>query len=163
MDAATLAWDARLAFERLDLRATRLMARYGATLLRVALGVVFLWFGLLKVIGRSPVEALVAGTIPWAPASVVIPALGILEVALGVGLVLGLALRAVLAIFWAQLAGTFLVLVLQPAVAFQDGNPLLLTVEGEFVVKNLVLIAAGLVVGGTVRERGRSRRRAQRA
>jgi hypothetical protein len=53
----------------------------------------------------------------------------------------------------AQLLGTFLVLLVQPEVAFQDGNPLLLTVEGEFVIKNLVLITAGMVVGTTVRRR----------
>jgi len=49
-----------------------------------------------------------------------------------------------------QMAGTFLVLVLRPELAFQSGNPLLLTVTGEFVIKNLVLIAAGLVIGSTV-------------
>lgn len=54
-----------------------------------------------------------------------------------------------LAIFALQMAGTFLVLVLLPDVAFQDGNYLLLTVEGEFVVKNLVLLSAGMVVGAT--------------
>lgn len=48
----------------------------------------------------------------------------------------------------AHLSGTFLVLVTQPAVAFQDGNPLALTMTGEFVVKNVVLIAAGLVLIG---------------
>jgi hypothetical protein len=42
-------------------------------------------------------------------------------------------------------------LVVQPGIAFQDGNPLLLTVEGEFVIKNLVLITAAMVVGSTVR------------
>ena len=46
--------------------------------------------------------------------------------------------------------GTALVFVVRPEVAFQDGNPLKLTVEGEFVIKNLVLIAAALVVGSTI-------------
>ena len=45
------------------------------------------------------------------------------------------------------MAGTFLVLVMHPEVAFQDGNPFLLTVEGEFVIKNLVLLSAALVIG----------------
>ena len=60
---------------------------------------------------------------------------------------------SVLALFAAQMAGTFLVLVVQPDVAFTDGNPLLLTVEGEFVIKNLVLLSAGMVIGATVRRR----------
>jgi hypothetical protein len=42
-------------------------------------------------------------------------------------------------------------LALLPEVSFDGGNPLLLTVEGEFVVKNLVLLSAGMVVGATVR------------
>jgi hypothetical protein len=53
--------------------------------------------------------------------------------------------------FWAQMAGTFLVLIVHPSLSFQEGNPLLLTVEGEFVIKNLVLMAAGLVVGSQAR------------
>ena len=63
------------------------------------------------------------------------------------------ALRVTLGLFALQMAGTFLVLILQPDVAFQRGNPLLLTVEGEFVIKNLVLLSAGMVVGATVRRR----------
>ena len=43
-----------------------------------------------------------------------------------------------------------------PGRCFQDGNPLLLTATGEFVLKNLVLITAGLVIGSTVRDRARA-------
>jgi uncharacterized membrane protein YkgB len=57
----------------------------------------------------------------------------------------------VLALFALQMVGTFLVLIVQPDVAFQHGNPLLLTTEGEFVVKNLVLLSAGLLIGSRVR------------
>jgi uncharacterized membrane protein YkgB len=60
-------------------------------------------------------------------------------------------LRIVLALFALQMIGTFLVLVIQPEVAFQDGNPLLLTTEGEFVIKNLVLLSAGLVIGSRLK------------
>ena len=58
--------------------------------------------------------------------------------------------------FAAQMLGTFLVFLIVPDVAFRDGNPFLLTVEGEFVVKNLVLLAAGMVVGSRVRAIGES-------
>ena len=70
---------------------------------------------------------------------------------MGLGLLFGVVQRLTLFLFWLQLSGTFLVLVLRPDIAFQGGNPLLLTVEGEFVIKNIVLIAGGIVVGGTVR------------
>ena len=71
---------------------------------------------------------------------------------MGAGLLFGAALRLTLFLLWLQLAGTFLVLIVRPDIAFQHGNPLLLTTEGEFVIKNLVLIAAGLAVGSTVSE-----------
>jgi putative oxidoreductase len=71
-----------------------------------------------------------------------VPLVGAVEVVLGVGLLLGRWLPVVLAGVALQLAGTLLVLVLRPDVAFVDGNPLRLRVEGEYVVKNLVLLAA---------------------
>jgi uncharacterized membrane protein YphA (DoxX/SURF4 family) len=71
-----------------------------------------------------------------------VPLVGAVEVTLGAGLLLGRFLPVVLAGVALQLAGTLLVLVLRPDVAFVDGNPLRLRVEGEYVVKNLVLLAA---------------------
>jgi uncharacterized membrane protein YkgB len=62
-------------------------------------------------------------------------------------------LRWVLLAFVAQMVGTVLVFIVRPEVAFQHGNPLRLTVEGEFVIKNLVLLAAGLVVGASINPR----------
>lgn len=137
-------------WERLDRLMIDFMTANGTRLLRVALGITFIWFGALKVVGRSPVADLVAQTVYWLPPAFFVPFLGWWEVVVGVGLLLGVALRLVLLLFWLQMAGTFLVLVLRPELAFQSGNPLLLTVVGEFVIKNLVLIAAGLVIGSNV-------------
>jgi len=136
---------------RIDEALISLMRLHGARILRLALGVVFVWFGALKIMGRSPVADLVAATVYWVSPTWFVPLLGWWEVVVGLGLLAGIALRLTLLLFWLQLAGTFLVLVLRPDLAFQSGNPLLLTVAGEFVVKNLVLIAAGLVIGSTVR------------
>jgi putative oxidoreductase len=143
--------------DRFDRRFVELLARWGIPLLRVSLGLVFVWFGALKVFRVSPVAELVARTVYWVDPSWFVPVLGVVEVIIGVGLLAGRALRTVLALFWLQMLGTFLVLVIQPDVAFQRGNPLLLTVEGEFVVKNLVLLSAGMVVGSTVRRMRRPR------
>jgi len=137
--------------DQFDRRFVELLARWGIPLLRVSLGLVFVWFGALKVFRVSPVAELVARTVYWVDPSWFVPVLGVVEVFIGAGLLAGRALRTVLALFWLQMLGTFLVLVIQPDVAFQRGNPLLLTVEGEFVVKNLVLLSAGMVVGSTVR------------
>jgi uncharacterized membrane protein YkgB len=133
--------------ERLDERLRPLLARIGVPLLRISLGVVFLWFGLLKILDVSPVSGLVAKTIYWFDPEVVVPALGVFEVFVGACLVAGRLMRIALPLLILQMAGTFMVLVLLPDVAFRDRNPFLLTVEGEFVVKNLVLLSAALVIG----------------
>src|SRR2546426_3737937 len=128
------------------------MNAYGPRAVRISLVIVFVWFGVLKLIGRSPVAELVSHTVYWLPARVAVPLLGGWETAVGLGLLFRVAMRLTLLLFWMLLAGTFLVLVLRPEIAFQGGNPMMLTMEGEFVIKNLVLIAGGLVVGGRVRE-----------
>lgn len=145
----------RLAWERLDGFVAGFMEAYGLTLLRLALAFVFVWFGALKLADRSPVADLVADTVYWLPADFFVRFLGAWEVAIGLGLLLPVALRLTLFLFFLQMAGTFLVLVTQPGEAFQSGNPLLLTVIGEFVIKNLVLITAGLVIGSSVRQGNR--------
>jgi uncharacterized membrane protein YkgB len=138
-------------------RATVNMRRIGPTLLRVSLAVVFIWFGALKVTGTSPVENLVADTVPIVDGSWFVPLLGVFEVGLGLALLLG-AFPIVIVAMVLHLAGTFLVLITQPELAFQGGNPLLLTTEGEFVMKNLVLLAGALAITGLSPGRSRSRR-----
>jgi putative oxidoreductase len=119
----------------------------------VSLAVVFTWFGALKIMGSSPVVDLVASTVYWVDPDYFVPTLGVVEVLVGLGLVLGRALRLVLLVLTVQMAGTFLVFAILPELAFQAGNPLNLTVEGEFVIKNLVLLAAAMVVGASVEGR----------
>jgi putative oxidoreductase len=137
--------------ERLDSRVLALLERFALPMLRLSLGLVFVWFGILKVTGQTPVGQLVADTVFWLNPDWFVPLLGVFEVLVGVGLLVGRGLRLVLALFALQMIGTFLVLVVQPDVAFQDGNPLMLTTEGEFVVKNLVLLSAGLMIGSRLR------------
>lgn len=122
------------------------LRRISLPLLRCAFGVVFFWFGALKLAGVSPVGDFVAGTLPWFDRAWLVPALGLFEMAIGVGLIAGRALFLVCAILVGHLAGTFLSLFMQSDLAFQNGNPLELAGDGEFVMKNLVLIAAALVL-----------------
>src|ERR1700752_3378254 len=123
-----------------------LLAPFALPTLRVLMGLVFVWFGALKVAGTSPVGDLVARTLPWVDRDIVVPALGSVEVLLGLGLVFGLGLRLVLPFAAAHLAGTFLTFVMVPQLMFRHGDPMLLTADGEFVLKNLVLISAPLVL-----------------
>ena len=138
---------------RIDEWVVGFLRDWSLTLLRVSVAIVFIWFGALKVFDVTPVADLVADTVYWVDPDWFVPVLGVFEIVVGVGLLVRRWLRVVLGLFALQMAGTFLVLVVQPEVAFRDGNPLLLTVEGEFVIKNLVLLSAGLVVGATVRRR----------
>lgn len=126
----------------------RFLHARGPWLLQGSLGVLFIWFGLLKVVGASPVADLVATVAPAVPPRLLVPAVGAAEVVIGALLLTGLWVRVTVGLFLVQMAGTFLVLVLHPAIAFQDGNPLLLSVEGEFIAKNVVLVAAGLALAG---------------
>jgi putative oxidoreductase len=114
--------------------------------LRVLLGVLFVWFGALKVVGASPVAGIVSGTLPWADPHVTVVALGSAEVVFGAALIMRFALRLVLPLLAGHLAGTFLTFVMLPELMFHGQNPLLLTETGEFVTKNLVLIAATMVL-----------------
>jgi putative oxidoreductase len=130
---------------------TRIARRYGTTALRVTLAVTFLWFGALKITNDTPVGDFVARTVDWLPGvsgGWFVPFLGVVEVVVGTALLFGRGLRVVLPLLFAHLAGTFLALVTQPDVTFQGGNPLMLTTEGEFVIKNLILLSAFLVLYG---------------
>lgn len=145
--------------DRLDIRITRLLARLGVPALRVALGIVFLWFGALKFFPNlSPAETLAARTIEQltfgiVTADVAVPVLAAWETLIGIGLIVGRWLRAVLFLLAVQMLGTLTPLVLFPAETFTV-FPLAPTLEGQYIIKNIVLIGAAMVIGATVRGGG---------
>lgn len=124
------------------------MHTWSIPVLRVALGIVFLWFGALKIFGVSPVAELIRVSYSFFPAHSFLIFLGVWEMAIGVGLMFKITLRFFLFLLWLQMAGTFLAPLLAPHIFFIGNNPLFLTTEGEFIVKNFVLIASSLVIGG---------------
>jgi putative oxidoreductase len=147
----------RRRLEAMDNSVRERLAPLGPRLLQFSLGIVFVWFGMLKVVNASAVGGLVVATVPFADAAWFVPTLGVLEVAMGLAFVSGRFLRLVLPVFALHMAGTFLVLPMLPDVAFEQDNPLMLSVVGEFVVKNLVLLSAGIVVSsGANRPRPRN-------
>lgn len=147
-------------FDRMDRWITRRMQRYGFLLLRVSLGVVFVWFGALKPFGLSPADELVTKTLPWIPAKFLIPFLGLWEVAIGAGLIYRPLLRVALLLLFLHLPGTVLPLIVLRDVCFTH-FPYALTLEGQYIIKNLILVSAAIVVGGTVRH-GRTRHEQER-
>ena len=128
-------------------RAVEINQRVAPTLLRLALGVVFVWFGALKVVGASPVHELIAQTLPFVDAGLSVPVLGGVEIVLGLALVAGVLPRITLLVMSGHLAGTFLTFVTASELMW-SGSLFELTADGEFVVKNLVLITAALVLIG---------------
>lgn len=142
--------------DRLDRSATRWMAEQGIRLLRISLGVVFLWFGALKFFpGSSPAESLAGSTMATLSFGLLTPGaalviLAIWESLIGIGLVTGRALRVTLLLLWAQMLGTVTLLVLSPDLCFTV-VPVAPTLEGQYIIKNLVLVTAGIVIGATVR------------
>lgn len=142
----------RSLIERIDEIIIPYLRRWGVPALRISLATVFIWFGALKILGVSPVVDLVASTVYWVDPDWFVPALGVVEVLVGLGLAMNRWIRAVLLVLALQMAGTFLVFLVLPDLTFQDGNPLKLTVEGEFILKNMVLLAAAMVVGAHLDE-----------
>lgn len=135
---------------------TRWMARYGIVLLRVSLGIVFFWFGFLKFLpGLSPAEDLATRTIdvmtfglvqPW----LALPILAAWESLIGLGLITGKFMRVTLLLLFAQMGGTMTPLAFFPAETFTI-FPVAPTLEGQYIIKNLALASAGIVIGATVR------------
>lgn len=140
----------------IDLRITTWMARRGVTLTRLALGIVFLWFGAIKLVpGWSPAAALAGRTIEtitWGivPAGVGVPILAVWESLIGIGLLSGRLLRVTLLLLFVQMPGTMLPLLLFPGETFV-AFPYAPTLEGQYIIKNVVLVSAAIIVGATVR------------
>jgi uncharacterized membrane protein YphA (DoxX/SURF4 family) len=143
-------------FDRIDASITSWMARYGIVLLRVSLGIVFFWFGFLKFFpGNSAAEELAGRTIEILSFGLVKPnlslyILAVWECLIGLGLIFGVFLRATLLLLFLQMPGTITPLFLFPHESFTV-IPWAPTLEGQYIIKNLVLVSAGLVVGSTVR------------
>lgn len=143
-------------FDRIDRRITKWMACYGIVLLRVSLGIVFFWFGVLKFFpGISPAQDLATRTISVLTFGLIQPQAAIIilaawECLIGLGLIAGKFMRATLLLLFVQMLGTMTPLAFFPGEAFTR-IPYAPTLEGQYIIKNLVLISAGIVIGATVR------------
>lgn len=143
-------------FGEIDLAVVRWMARSGPPLLRISLGVVYFWFGVLKFFpGMSPAQELATRTISvlsggLVPPSISLPALATWECVIGLGFLFGRGLRVVLLLLYVQMIGTLAPLFLFPHEVFTR-IPWAPTLEGQYIIKNLVLMSAGIMLGAMVR------------
>lgn len=148
-----------ITFERIDKALTTWMARYGLLLLRLSLGLVFFWFGFLKFFpGLSPAQDLATRTIEvlsfgLLPPEVSIYILAVWECLIGLGLLVGRYMRVTLLLLFVQMLGTITPVFLFPSEVFLR-IPYAPTLEGQYIIKNMVLISAALVLGATVRGGG---------
>jgi uncharacterized membrane protein YphA (DoxX/SURF4 family) len=140
----------------LERRTTGWMARHGIALLRVSMGTVFFWFGALKFFPTfSPAHELAGRTIAALSFGLVDPALSLpllaaWECLIGLGLISGRFLRPTLVLLFLHMSGTMLPFFLFPGQLFTR-FPYATTLEGQYILKNLVLVSAAVVIGATVR------------
>ena len=118
-------------------------------LIRIPLFVIFFWFGLLKVIELSPAQGLIIDTVYWmpflSPEDWVI-VIGYWEMLIGL-FFSGKKNHFLHMLLLLQMSGTFMPLVLLPSVTFQNSNVLLPTLEGQYIIKNIIIITSAIVVG----------------
>lgn len=152
--------DPKTLFDHVDLGITAWMSKYGLLLLRLSVGIVFFWFGILKFIpALSPAQDLAIRTIDLLSFGLVaghvsIHMLAAWEVLIGLGLLTGVYMRTTLLLLFLQMIGTMTPVFLFPAEVFSK-IPYAPTLEGQYIIKNLVIISAAIVLGATVRNEKR--------
>ncbi|WP_210581231.1 DoxX family protein [Streptomyces sp. GESEQ-4] len=127
-------------------------ASFGITALRISIGIIFLWFGVPKFFpGVSPAESLAAetverltfGIIEGTPATVVT---GALETVIGLLLVSGRLPALTTMVLLGHMAGTFTPLFMFPKETWESF--FIGTLEGQYILKNLVIVSAAVVIAG---------------
>ena len=121
-------------------------------LVRIPIFIIFFWFGFLKIIDLSPAQELVQDTVYWMPflsAEMWTYVIGFWEVLIGVFFLFKKTTLIAMLLLLIQMSGTFLPLVILPEITFQDSNPFLPTLEGQYIIKNIIIITAALIIGRT--------------
>ena len=136
--------------DRADLRISEGMDRYCQPLMRYSIALIFIWFGLLKPLGMSPEAELIKRTVYWVSPQIFLPILGWWEVTIGLCLLYRPLIRVALLLLLLQLPGTMLPLLLLPEICFTH-PPFWLSLEGQYIVKNIFLVSAAFMIGGKVR------------
>ncbi len=143
---------------KIDTKITSWMDRNGLFLLRISMGIVFVWFGVLKFFpGVSAAQDLAIRTIQLltfglVPEVLIINGLALWEVLIGVGLILGKFMKATLLLLFLQMIGTFTPVFLFPSEVFNH-IPYAPTLEGQYIIKNIVIISAAMVLWGRLRKK----------
>ncbi len=142
-----------MSIENFDLRLIRLSKDFFIPVARFGLFVVFFWFGILKVIGLSPASGLVQRlfeqTITFMDFGTFLVLFGLFECLIGVLFLIRGAERVVIPLLFIHMITTFGPLVLLPEETWS--GVMVPTLEGQYIIKNLVLIAAAIGIAANVR------------
>lgn len=125
-----------------------LFVHYGHWLHRVSLGILFIWFGLLKPLGHKTTTSILAHTTYWGDPESMVLMLGWWEVAIGVCLLVRPLVRVALVLLVIRLPGVILAFVLKPEVCFYS-FPFAPTPEGQYLIKDLVIFIATIAIVGS--------------
>jgi len=142
-------------FNQFDESVIKRMSALSSPAIRFSFGVIFIWFGILKPLRLSPAEGLLLQTVQWLPLGAPttwLMIIGFWEVTIGVLFLFKRTTRIAIALLFLQMVGTFMPLVFLPDTTFQRNIILLPTLEGQYIIKNLMIISAALVMGGRKRE-----------
>ena len=119
-------------------------------LVRIPIFIIFFWFGFLKIIDLSPAQQLVKDTVYWMPfltAESWTYIIGAWEVLIAICFLFKRTTLIAMILLFLQMSGTFLPLVILPEITFQNSNPFLPTLEGQYIIKNIIIITAAIMIG----------------
>lgn len=136
---------------QIDQTLTRLAHKYGHWLHRISLGLLFVWFGLLKPLGNETTTSLLAHTVYWGDPDTMVTLLGFWEMAIGLCLLFQPLLRVAMFLLSIRLIGVILTFFLMTDVCFYD-VPFTPTPEGQYMIKDLVIFFAALAIVGNLGE-----------
>lgn len=129
----------------------RIASAPAASILKFSLGIVYLHFGFLKFYpDLSPAELLATQTIMTLSghrldAQQSLFLLALLETVIGLGFLFNVFRRSMFVLFTFHMLGTLTPLILLPEFAFKIA-PLAPTIEGQYIIKNIVFLAAGWTI-----------------
>lgn len=136
---------------KIDQKIAGWMRRWSTPAIRFSFGIIFIWFGILKPFGISSAESLLIATVVWLPLGTPefwLIVIGWWEVVIGVTFLFSRTTKIAIALLFLQMFGTFIPLVVLPEVTFQNGNIFTPSLEGQYIIKNILIISAALVLGG---------------
>lgn len=140
--------------EAIDKSISGRMQKLGIPLLRISFAIIFIWFGILKPLGLSAAEPLLTATVAWLPfgsPETWLHVIGWWEVLIGICFLFKKTTRIAILLLLLQMGGTFMPMVFLPEVVYQKPWAIYLpTMEGQYIIKNVMIISAALVIGGTI-------------